>query len=94
MVLNDLIIQWFLDLIDSFLDAIYDLAESALSILPDSPIQSSGVILNDGPFSNVLAYINYFVPVGAMLGILTGYLTAVAVWYIVRWLMRLSRYIQ
>lgn len=79
--------------LDPILDFIYDAIEWALGLLPDSPIQSIVVSLDTEGFENVMSYINYFVPVGTMLGILTTYLVAVAAWYVIRWALRLAQYI-
>lgn len=84
----------FSEIFDYILDIIYTAFEWVMNLLPDSPIQNSDFLTDmNGTFTNVMGYINYFVPVGTMLGIFTAYLTAVAVWYVVRWFMRLSRYI-
>lgn len=62
-------------------------------ILPDSPFQQVAYDLKNSPFGDTLAYINYFVPIGQMVGFLSLYLTAVTVWYICRWALRLAQYI-
>lgn len=86
--------KWLLDLWEGFLDVIYAMLQGILMVLPNSPIQSAEIDLNDSPFANVMSYINYFVPVGPMLAILTVYLTAVGIWYISRWILRVGKYIQ
>ena len=84
----------FGSVIDWLLDFIYEGLEWVFGLLPDSPIQNSGFVADlDNTFVNVMGYINYFVPIGTMLGITVVYLTAVAVWYVVRWFMRLAKYI-
>lgn len=67
----------------------------AILLLPESPFQKWAEGFNENsPFHNILNYINYFVPVGSMVTFFVTYLTAVAIWYIVRWALRLARYIQ
>lgn len=70
---------------------LYDLAVLAIGWLPDSPFQQQELDLSG--FGNVMGYINYFVPVGSFLLIALTYLSAVIVWYAVRWILRLVQYI-
>lgn len=75
-------------------DLFYTIASWAIMLLPESPIQKFANNYNDNaPFANILNYINYFVPVGPMITFFATYLVAVAIWYIVRWAMRLVKYI-
>lgn len=62
----------------------------ALNILPDSPLRF------DVPdnIRKYIGYANYFIPFSAMLDVTLAYVGAVAVWYFVRWIMRIIRYIQ
>lgn len=78
---------------DIVLDYIYDSIEWAMNILPDSPFQSLEFEEAGEVFQDVMGFVNYFVPVSTMLGMLTTYLVAVAVWYVVRWALRLAQYI-
>lgn len=68
------------------------LAEDALGFLPNSPFANLNLDAL-GQFSLVMGWINYFVPVGAMLNILSVYLVSVGLWYVVRWILRLTQYI-
>ncbi|MEG0619046.1 MAG: hypothetical protein RR557_07100 [Bacilli bacterium] len=79
---------------DTVMDFIYSILEWALNFLPLSPFQSMTNSLANGPFENILNYINYFVPVGLMITFFTSYVACVAIWYVVRWAMRLTKYIQ
>ena len=80
-------------MIDWFMDFIYKLAEWALFLLPDSPFQKEEWLIGLQGFEKIMSYINYFVPFGSMLIIMTVYITAVIMWYVVRWVLRLTRYI-
>lgn len=78
-------------MIDVIMEFLVGMLEGVLSILPDSPFKD---IPNDlGFFTDVMGWINYFVPVGTILSILTVYLGAVLIWYGVRWIMRFVQYI-
>lgn len=72
------------------IDLIYTIIMSILNILPDSPLRFS----LDENFKTYIAYVNYFIPLGTLVAILVSYTAAVAVWYGIRWVMRLIRYIQ
>lgn len=79
-------------MIDIIMEFLVDFAESALNILPDSPFAN----LNFdelGNFTQIMGWINYVIPVGTIVNILTVYLTCVLVWYGVRWLLRFAQYI-
>lgn len=79
-------------IIDTIMDFLYDLAVLALAILPDSPFRD--IDTSDlGIFGDVMGYVNYFVPISTFLLITTAYLSAVLVWYAVRWILRLVQYI-
>lgn len=80
-------------IIDNILEFFYDLLSWAILLLPESPIQSAVIDLSSGPFGNILNYINYFVPIGMMSSFFALYLTAVITWYIVRWALRIVRYV-
>lgn len=79
---------------NAIMDFIYTLLEWAVMLLPVSPIQKLTNNLVNGPFANIINYINYFIPVGQMVTFFTAYVACVAIWYIVRWAMRLTKYIQ
>ena len=75
------------------MDFIYDLLEWAMMLLPESPIQKVGFDIYS-TFPNIIRQINYFIPIGLMVSFFFTYTTAVTIWYIVRWAMRLSKFIQ
>lgn len=80
-------------IINWFMDFIYKLAEWALMLLPDSPFQNDGWVSGLQGFEKIMSYINYFIPVGTMVLITSAYISAVIVWYVVRWVLRLAQYI-
>lgn len=73
------------------MDFLYDIAAVALALLPTSPFADIGTSF--AGFETIMSYINYFVPIGPMLAIFTTYLTAVLVWYGIRWILRIAKYI-
>lgn len=80
-------------LTDAVLGFLYDLAVIALYILPESPFSKLEFQSALSSYSTYMSWINYFVPIGTFLNITTFYLTAVLIWYAVRWLLRLVQYI-
>lgn len=76
---------------DWMMKFLYEFVSIAVGWLPESPF--SEVVVELTPFHKVMSWINYFVPVGTMLAILTTYLAAVFAWYGVRWILRLAKYI-
>jgi hypothetical protein len=80
-------------IIDWILDFLYDLAVLAIGWLPDSPFQTQEFQETLSGFSDLMAQINYFVPIGQMMAITAAYIGAVLIWYGVRWILRFVRYI-
>lgn len=78
-------------MIDAVMNFLYEIAVIAIGWLPESPFVNIGVGFEN--FRNIMGMINYFVPVGTMLGILTTYLLCVLAWYAARWILRLTKYI-
>lgn len=76
---------------DWIMEMLHGLALAAVAVLPDSPIQTIGADWTG--FHTIMRYINYFVPIGGMIAIFTAYLGAVLVYYGVRWVLRITRYI-
>lgn len=79
-------------IINTILQFIEGLVVPVIAVLPDSPFQKI-TFENLGPLSNVMGYINYFVPMGEILAFLGLYLVAVAIWYGARWMLRIAKYI-
>lgn len=77
--------------IDDLLQWANNLVIAVLMLLPESPIQAWAPSV--GAYSQILGWINYFVPLGAYASIMVVYLGAVGTWYIYRWFLRLTRYI-
>lgn len=73
------------------LDFLSELAYTVLSILPDSPIQKISPDLSN--FSEIMSWINYFIPIANLIAIMSTYLSAVLIYYAARWILRLTQYI-
>lgn len=72
------------------IDLISKMALWALNLLPDSPLRFD---LGE-KFEKYIAYANYFIPFSLMLDTAIAFTAAVAIWYVVRWVLRLAHYIQ
>lgn len=61
-----------------------------LSLLPDSPFKILDSLSPDSQIVKVLGMVNWFIPIYSFIGILEGWLLAVAVYYVyqvvLRWL--------
>lgn len=79
-------------IIDTFLDWASEAVVAILLLLPESPVQSWQPQGFD-QFAQIMGWINYFVPLGAIAGILSVWLSAVLVWYGARWFLRITKYI-
>ncbi len=80
-------------IMDKIMDFLYALAEVALMLLPESPLQTESVEQGLSSFSKIMANINYFIPFGWMLTIGAAYITCVLIWYAARWVLRITKYI-
>lgn len=68
-------------------NALYDALEALLSIFPDTPFK----FLYDMTGSNVyllLKWLNWFVPFVQMTAIMTGWLSAIVLWYVYQIVLR------
>lgn len=80
-------------IVDAIITWLEVAARAAILLLPESPFANLSLSKFPDAFGNVMGWINYFVPIGQMLLIMTTYLTAVMIWYTVRWILRLTQYI-
>lgn len=65
---------------------------SLISFLPRDPFQ--GILQSVAPSGQIMNYINWFIPIGDMVNVLTIWTGAIAAWYvwqtIARWLHLVS----
>lgn len=85
--------EWLEAFVQGLIDAVGAVIEYVFSLLPDSPFLN---MLQNAPpdVSKYLGMLNWLLPVDWVLVTLTAYITAVMVYYAVRWIMRFIRYIQ
>lgn len=72
-------------------DILNDILSVVLLLLPDSPFADVEIPTE---VKELLGYVNYFVPVGAMLGIGTGWLTAIGIYYLYQTILRWAKTIK
>lgn len=66
-------------------DLIRNIISSVLDLLPSSPFQALQRSIDVSPFMGAL---NWIVPFGTFVSILQAWLTAIAVWYVWRLVLR------
>ena len=71
--------QWLIDAVNWLFQEIGDVGETVTGWLPPSPLQWTLNIDNE-----VLAWVNWLIPVGEMVVIAQGWLAAIGIWYVVR----------
>ncbi len=75
----------------SFINGLYSTANLVIggisAILPNFSL-SDWLASAFQPFANFLGAINYFVPFGIMIDIASAWVAAIAVWYIVQFVLR------
>lgn len=76
------------------MDWLASLGNVALAILPNSPIQAGIATQGFQGFQTIMGNINYFVPIGTFITILTSYATAVLIYYGLRVILRWAKAIQ
>lgn len=71
-------LDWFLELIQKF-------GQLILSVLPKSPVKE---ILSDIGKPDWLSYLNWFIPVRAIVQVLVIFLSAISIYYIYQLILR------
>lgn len=61
-----------------------DMVVKAIDLLPDSPFQ----ITIPDYVHTIIGYVNYFVPIGQMITILTGWTACIIIYYVASLLLR------
>lgn len=77
------LVQWVINALAGAIGAV-------VALLPTSPFTNVGV----GSLSTYLGYVAYFVPIHSMVVLGGAWLSAMAVWYGVRWALRFARMVQ
>ncbi len=76
---------------NSITDVVDDIVNAIVLLLPDSPFKDIEI---PAEVKELFGYVNYFVPVGAMLTIGTAWLTAIGVYYLYQTILRWARTIK
>lgn len=73
--------------VDRVKDTFSDLVNTVIDVLPKSPIT---YLASTPEVEKVMGYVNFFIPIYTMIGILEAWLTAIVIYYVVsvalRWL--------
>jgi polyferredoxin len=77
-------------IINGLISAVATAINFVVGLLPASPFAWTP----SAEMADWLKAINYFIPLGTMLGIMVTYCAAALLWYAVRGIMRAIRYIQ
>lgn len=77
-----------IDFVNAMIQDIASILTAILSLLPSSPFtwDLSGA-------SSFMGWFDYFVPVSAIVTLISSYVAAVAVWYMYRWVLKLVKFI-
>lgn len=72
-------------------DVVNDIISAVMFILPDSPFANIEI---PEEVTQILGYVNYFVPIGAMLAIAAAWLSAIGIYYLVQTILRWAKAIK
>lgn len=76
---------------NSITDVVDDIVNVIVLLLPDSPFKDVEI---PSEIQDLFGYVNYFVPVGAMLAIGTGWLAAIGIYYLYQTILRWAKTIK
>lgn len=76
---------------NSIVDFVEQIANAIIMLLPDSPFKDIEI---PAEVRQIFGYVNYFVPIAAMLSIGTAWLTAIGIYYLYQTILRWSKTIK
>lgn len=79
---------------ESLTATLVTLALQVIELFPASPLQPLIASLSNSAVADWLGYVNWFIPVGTMLGILATWLTCIAAYYVYQIIMRWIKVIE
>ena len=79
---------------ESLTTTLVSLALQVIELFPASPLQPLISSLANSGIADWLGYVNWFIPVGTMLGILATWLTCIAAYYVYQIIMRWIKVIE
>ena len=74
-----------MDFFEYVTESFSDLGEMVIEVLPKSPIVW---LAQDAEIAKYISYVNWFIPVYSIIGLLEAWLVAVAGWYAVQVILR------
>lgn len=83
----------FTKILNMFIDGLVDAVNLAVSILPNSPFRDAIQSIQSRIGSEMLGYLNYFVPISEMVSILAVWVTSIMIYYLVSIIMRWAKVI-
>lgn len=83
--------EWLKNLWNSIVDIVEDIANAVVLLLPDSPFKDIEI---PAEVKEIIGYVNYFVPIAAMLAIGTAWITAIGVYYLYQTILRWAKTIK
>ena len=83
--------EWLKSLWNSITDFVSYIANAIVLLLPDSPFKDIQI---PSEVKEIMGYVNYFVPIGAMLTIGASWLTAIGVYYLYQTILRWAKTIK
>jgi len=83
-------LEMIVGILNKILEMLRDLILMVINLLPDSPFVG---VTGDEILVQLFRRVNYFLPVQEVLTFMPIWLSAVLVWYGVRWLLRIAKYI-
>ncbi len=76
---------------NGIVDIVNNIVSAVLVLLPDSPFANIEI---PDEVTQILGYVNYFVPIGAMLAIAAAWLSAIGIYYLVQTILRWAKTIK
>lgn len=77
-------------IINFLLDKLKDIGDLIITMLPKSPFTFERM----AGLEQIMGYVNYFIPFGAMLKVGTAWLGCITIWYIASWVLRWAKTIE
>lgn len=82
---------WLKSIWNGITDILNDILAAIMVLLPDSPFANFDI---PQEVKEILGYVNYFVPIAAMLAIGTGWLAAIGIYYLYQTILRWAKTIK
>lgn len=79
---------------DSLTSSLVSVALNIINLFPASPLQPLIQSLHGSAVEDVLSYVNWFVPIGTMISVLTGWLACIAAYYVYQIILRWIKVIE